>query len=359
MATTKKATTAKAKDPYVHEFPAMRGVMAGREFYSCIVPIRVLTKIFLFDEEEVPVELRVQRTLNPKRADDIRDYVIDNPKDYVLPSLTASVDGELEFVPISDEGDLRKLGVLRVAIASRFILNDGQHRKAGLTKALQENPQLAYESVNVLFFLDIGLKRCQQIFSDINRNMKIPDAAINITFDHRDAIAVMTREVIKEIPFLRQFVQQAGGTIKAKSNKLLVVTWVYKANQRISAVMASGQQEFCLKFWEALIANTPKWQEVLNQEISAEVLRRDYICCTAIAIEAFSHLGVALAQNPTYIEHPEKMLDKLASLATVDWWKQDKTWLGMVVDTNGRMLTKKENIQLLVQHLSQITGVRA
>ncbi len=320
----------------------MRGVMAGQEFYSCIIPIRVLPKIFLFDEEEVPIEIRRQRTLNPKRADDIRDYVIENPKDYVLPSLTASIDGELEFIPVSNEGDLRKLGVLRVAIASKFIINDGQHRKAGLAKALQENPQLAYESINVLLFLDIGLKRSQQIFSDINRNMKVPDSAINITFDHRDVLAVMTREIIKEVPFLRQFVQREGGSIKTKSNKLLVLTWVYKANQRINAVMASGQQAFCLKFWEALVANIPKWQEVLNQEISAEVVRKDYICCTAIAIEALSQLGVSLAQNPKYVEHPEKMLDKLSLLSTINWWKLDETWLGMVVDPNGRMLTKKE-----------------
>lgn len=345
------------KDPYVHAFPAMRGIMAGREFYSCIVPVRVLVKLFLFDEEEVPVELRVQRTLNQKRADDIRDYLIDNPKDYILPSLTASIDGEIEFLPVSDETDYRKLGILRVAIASKFILNDGQHRKAGLAKALQENPQLAHESVNVLFFLDIGLKRCQQIFSDINRTMKVPDASINITFDHRHTLAVLTREVVKEVPFLRQFVQHEGGSIKSKSNKLLVLTWVYKANQRICNVMAAGQQEFCTKFWEALVTSLPKWQEAIDQEISAEVLRRDYICCTAVAIEALSAIGVVLAQSPTYAEHPEKIADKLAPLKSVNWWKQNQTWLGMVVDASGRMLTKKENIQMLISHLSTLTNV--
>ena len=38
-----------------------------------------------------------------------------------------------------------------------------------IIKALDQRPDLAYESIAVVFFIDIGLERCQQTFSDLNR----------------------------------------------------------------------------------------------------------------------------------------------------------------------------------------------
>lgn len=342
---------------YVHEFPATRGIQAGVSYYSCSVPIRVLAKLFLFDEEEVPVELRTQRTLDEKRVVGLRDYVIDNPKTYVIPSLTVSIDGDLEFIPASEEGILRQVGVLRVAIAAKFVINDGQHRKAGLAKALQENPALGSESVSVLFYLDVGLKRCQQIFADINRNMKVPDASIGIAFDHRDHVAIWTREVIKAIPFLRQHVQHEGTSIKAKSNKLLVLTWLYKANQRISEPLPANQQAFLLGFWEAVTANMVEWRQVVDKEISPAELRRNYICCTAVVIEAIAKVGSTLAQIPIYAEHPEKLKDRLKPLSGINWAKTNPEWLDLILDEQGRILLASANKQQLQDYLESKIGV--
>ena len=38
-------------------FPAIRGVQAGREYYVSMCPLRLLPKLFLFDEEELVPEL--------------------------------------------------------------------------------------------------------------------------------------------------------------------------------------------------------------------------------------------------------------------------------------------------------------
>ncbi len=52
------------KAEYNHTFPAVRGVQAGRPCYIAMCPMRLVPRIFLFDEEGVPPELRAQRTLN-------------------------------------------------------------------------------------------------------------------------------------------------------------------------------------------------------------------------------------------------------------------------------------------------------
>ena len=89
---------------FFHSFSAVRGMQAGRPCYIAMCPMRIIPKIFVFNEEEVPPEIRAQRKLNKGRIPEMANYLIDNQKNYTLSSLTASIDGETEFEPFSTEG---------------------------------------------------------------------------------------------------------------------------------------------------------------------------------------------------------------------------------------------------------------
>jgi DNA sulfur modification protein DndB len=43
-----------------HQFAAIRGIQAEREYYVVMCSMRLIPKIFLFDEEEIPADLRAQ-----------------------------------------------------------------------------------------------------------------------------------------------------------------------------------------------------------------------------------------------------------------------------------------------------------
>ena len=49
---------------FTYRFPVVRGIQAGREYYIGMVPLNMLEKIFLEDEEYVLPEYRAQRKLN-------------------------------------------------------------------------------------------------------------------------------------------------------------------------------------------------------------------------------------------------------------------------------------------------------
>src|SRR5688572_591727 len=155
--------------PFGYVFPAIRGVQAGREYYVSMCPLRLLPRIFLFNEEELVPELRAQRILNKGRLPEIVRYVLDNPSDYVFSAITASVDGEIRFAPPEVDA-ASKVGQLHISMDARFIINDGQHRRAAIELAIREKPELADESIAVVFFIDKGLERCQQMFADLNRH---------------------------------------------------------------------------------------------------------------------------------------------------------------------------------------------
>ena len=48
-------------------FPAIRGIQANHEYYVSMCPLKLIPKIFVFDDEELTPELRAQRILNKNR----------------------------------------------------------------------------------------------------------------------------------------------------------------------------------------------------------------------------------------------------------------------------------------------------
>ena len=117
-------------DAFSYTFPAIRGVQAGREFYVSMCPLRLLRKLFVFDDEELVPELRAQRTLNKARVPEIARYIVDNQDSYTFSAITVSVDGDLKFEPVAGEGSASyRMGSLTVSMTSKFIVNDGQHRR--------------------------------------------------------------------------------------------------------------------------------------------------------------------------------------------------------------------------------------
>src|SRR4051812_27199875 len=95
---------------FEYVFPAIRGVQAGREYYVSMCPLRLIPRIFLFDEDELKPELRAQRTLNKTRIPEIARYILNHPKSYTFSALTASVDGEIRFEPLGESDTDRSMG---------------------------------------------------------------------------------------------------------------------------------------------------------------------------------------------------------------------------------------------------------
>src|ERR1051326_6723772 len=123
-----------------HTFSAIRGVQGGRDYYVAMVPLKVIPKLFLFDDAELPPDLRAQRVLNRARVPDIARYLVDNPRNYTFSSLTASVDGRIQFEPFGTPGFAGSIGRLVVPMTARFLINDGQHRRAAIEAALKGPP---------------------------------------------------------------------------------------------------------------------------------------------------------------------------------------------------------------------------
>jgi DNA sulfur modification protein DndB len=334
-------------------FPVIRGLQARREYYVAMWSLRMLRQISIFDEDELPPELRAQRILNKARIPEIADYILDNPDDYVFSALTVSIDSEVTFEPLPGQD---RLGLLRVPMEARFIINDGQHRRAAIIEALDQRPELSHETIAVVFFLDIGLERCQQMFADLNRYAIRPSRSLGLLYDHRNDKARLAKLVITQSAVFRNIVDMEKSSLARRSRKLFTLSAFHNACADLIEGLATGHlnrdADFVRDYWEAVAEYFPAWRQVLENRLAASEVREGYIHSHGIALQALGHAGNALLK-----QHLGDWRQRLAGLQEIDWSRHNaQVWEGRVL-IGGKVSKATTNITLTTNVIKQALGL--
>ncbi len=335
-----------------YQFPSLKGIQAGREYYISQCPVRILPRIFTFDDSDLPVDARAQRVLNRHRIPEIARYIVNNRDEYVFSAITASIDAEVKFEPIDNEHS--EIGVLHVPMSARFIVNDGQHRRAALTAALEQDPELGNETIGVVFFVDIGLKRSQQMFADLNRHSVRPSASIGVLYDHREPLAEITRRVIKAIPMLKDLVEAERSTLAPKSRKLFTLSAIHNAHTSLLAGISDNEQiAVATDFWNAVIKAFPEWTDVHVRRMSAGEVRQDFLHSHGTVLHALGKVGNAMLRNT-----PIKWDRLTKALKTIDWSRTNtKLWEGRVL-IGGRVSKANQSVVLTVSVIKKALSMQ-
>ena len=339
-----------------HAFTAIRGVQAGREYYTAMCPMKVIPKIFLFDEEELAPELRAQRTLNRARVPEIASYLNDNPRAYILSSITASIDGETRFEPFDEGGPGSNAGRLLIPMTARFLINDGQHRRAAIEEALRECPELGEETLSVVFFVDAGLKRSQQMFADLNRHAVRPTKSLGILYDRRDPLSQLACRLAQNVSVFKNLTEMEKTSIANRSNRLHTLSSIYQATRTLlgkpkNCRITEEEGQLALEFWETVGKAIPDWQLAATKKVSCAELRRDYIHAHGIALQALAVAGAALIA-----EHPRGWKGKIGALRKVDWSRASDMWEGRAL-VNGRVSKAHTSVALTANLLKAELGL--
>lgn len=344
---------------FEYVFPAIRGVQAGREYYVTMCPLRLIPRIFLFNEEELPPEMRAQRLLNKARVPEISRYIVENPHGYVFSALTASVNAEVRFTPLAGDGSPgERLGTLTIPMSASFIINDGQHRRAAIQQALVENPALGDETIAMVMFIDAGLERCQQMFADLNRYAIRPAKSIGVLYDHRDPMAAISRLVVAQSPLLRDLTEMETSNLAPRSRKLFTLSALHTATgallDEVQPDSLTERVDLAAQFWRVVADQFPAWQQVYRGEITAGEVRQDFIHTHSIALHAFGRVGNTLLRQTTDASMWEKYLKKLRS---IDWHRNNaEIWEGRAT-TAGKVTKSRTNVELTTAYVRSALGM--
>ncbi len=324
-----------------YQFPAVRGNQAGTEYYTCMVPLGLLSKIFISDTGDVAPEHRAQRKLNELRIPEIRDYILHNRDSYVFSALAASIDGDVNFIPYQENS---QIGVLEVDMDAAFLINDGQHRKAAIEAALVEDESLRNETIAIVMYKDRGLQRSQQMFTDLNKHAVTTSKSLNTLYESKDPNALITKNVINAVPFLRRYTDKEKDNLSKFSSNIFTLNTFYTAHRRITKIIGTSPkaEKTILNFWNHVVANMREWNEMDAGELSKKSLREDYITTQGLIILAFGRLCEFYCSNPSI-----DMTKSLKGLGKIDWLRNnEKSWMNRAIKPNGKINRNEQGIFL-------------
>lgn len=69
----------------------------------------------------------------------------------------------------------------------------------------QFDESLKDETIAMVLYRDKGLARSQQMFTDLNKHAVNTSKSLNTLYDSKDPMAVMTKQVVAQVPFLRKY----------------------------------------------------------------------------------------------------------------------------------------------------------
>jgi DNA sulfur modification protein DndB len=309
--------------------PAMRGKMGSRTYYSVLMPMSGVPQFFKFTNwAGISPEDREQRVLNDKRVPDLSGYIEKNEEDYLFSSITASYKSEPVFEPFMEGSNI---GVLVLQLGDELIINDGQHRCAGIVRALESGVPIGKDTISVLLFPWESTDRVQQMFSDLNRFVQKTAKSLDILYDKRDDLAAATLAMIEKVPVFKELTDKESVSLSTKSTKLFTLAALYDANAEL--LKGRDKEDIVAKvsllvdYWTAVAEHMPDWTKVLKGQKLALELRQEKIVSHSTVLRALGGLGIDILDRPDWQA-------QLAALEAIDWSKKNPEWENVCIVSN-------------------------
>ena len=208
--------TAKAREIVL---PALRGLMGDWVYYCCLMNLGELSSRVQYAEEihnNKALSDMIQRQLKKGRSAEIAAYLKNQPERFFNSLVIATYGGQPNWHELSnvrsktDHEDLKELpedtiasvGFLTLRGDENLFALDGQHRLAGIKKAVKEGlDDDPYDDVSVIFVehekTSHGLERTRRLFTTLNKTARPVSKGDIIALDEDDVMAICVRRLIE------------------------------------------------------------------------------------------------------------------------------------------------------------------
>ena len=200
--------------------PALRGVMGDWVYYCCLMDLKELSSRVQYAKEihkNKALSDMIQRHLTRGRSSEIADYLKKQPERFFNSLVVATYGGQPNWHELSDvrnktkidelkklrETTIASVGFLTLRGDEKLFALDGQHRLAGIKKAIGNDLSSdRYDEVSVIFVehqvSTNGLERTRRLFTTLNKTAKHVSKGDIIALDEDDVMAICVRRLIEE-----------------------------------------------------------------------------------------------------------------------------------------------------------------
>jgi len=343
----------------VMKVPAFKGRLGGVEYYVIMLSFSKLARYIEATDSNLPTKLREERKPQKQRYAQIARYILNNPEDYRFSALTCTFGKNGTEKPLNwraarpDEpygSPGWAIGELTLDQGDPLIIVDGQHRLGAIKEAIADkeaDPELRNESIPVVLFPYISLEDNQQLFSDLNRNVKKTSKSLDVFFDRRDIVNRVVKKVVAKVSvFGEERVDVENISVAKSPTMVFTLAGVYQATNPMIKGAFKGEllqkelskennnedeyANFLADTWEFIAEQFPEWGKVASGEMNIAQERRNYLHWNSGVVSSIGEfVGAAMRERgadwknavKTALTHPDNG----------NWRRDPKYWGGIIL----------------------------
>ena len=199
--------------------PALRGIMGDWVYYCCLMNLGELSSRVHYAEDlhnNKSLSDMIQRQLKRGRSAEIADYLKNQPERFFNSLVVATYGGRPNWHELGsvnrmksnddlealEESTIASVGFLTLRGDEDLFALDGQHRLAGIKKAVKDGlDNDPYDEVSVIFVQHKktmqGLERTRRLFTTLNKTARPVSKGDIIALDEDDVMAICVRRLIE------------------------------------------------------------------------------------------------------------------------------------------------------------------
>lgn len=257
--------------------PCLRGTIGNWTFYCSVMKIEdVVGRVKTVAESEElysdNINEILQRELNKKRVEQIREYLNTNREHFFSSIIVAIYNGDPKWYDFEVESRFRvdnnqldfdsidfienKLGILSLSGDEIIFALDGQHRIMGIREAYSANKSIGKEEVSLMFVVhnQENIKRTRRLFTVLNKYAQKPKEAELIILDEDDAAAIITRRLLDNHTQLKKKASVSNtNSSNIASSDLRSFTTLVTINRINKIILKSKKIDYTKRPKEALL----------------------------------------------------------------------------------------------------------
>ncbi len=195
-------------------------------YYSSLMSLREISSRVSYAKElhtSHGLSSLIQRALKERRSPEIADYLRNQPERFFNSLVVATYGGQPNWHGLDDvrsnptvrrlpelsPGTIASVGFLTLRGDEKLFALDGQHRLAGIKKAVQDGMQEDEDDeVSIIFVAHSctpsGLERSRRLFTTLNKTARAVSKGDIIALDEDDVMAICVRRLIEETDLFRE-----------------------------------------------------------------------------------------------------------------------------------------------------------
>lgn len=373
-------------------YPCLVFRQGGRLMVTTSFPFTFLARQVRLDSAAKGGNPRTS-TNRPLMADhvrNIRDYLIKNRNEYILPPVTLNVR-QMPQVYVHKSNSPVRSGFLVVGDATMFDVTDGQHRIAAIAGSastkptvpplLTEAPEFESDSMSVLIVVEQEMSRIHQDFADAAQTKQIP-ASLLAAFNTREPVNKVLTTIVDRSEFFRGRVDATSKTLPKLSQSVFLLNNVRGFVKELlvgdyaiaedalgrytDKLLSTAEQRDMFvsrasQLIDVLTAKMEPWNEIVKISVDDTMasripdLRKNYISLTATGLVIIGRVAFEINK---WLPEAER-LSKYIELATnVDWRREAEIWQGSIIVDNGKLVTNRAPVALAARRVKELLGLK-